>query len=128
MLRKNYTNLRDAAKVLQVAWREKRRSNQAALIDSNKTIITIGGERKLDINKVDSIIDNNNISNDEMERKLQAAATLQAHTRGMIARKSFSSVRKQAMATIIIQKNLVKWLAANRELNQNNQPSGSRNF
>ena len=38
-----------------------------------------------------------------------AAATLQAAARGMIARKSFSSVRKQTMASLVIQKSLVKW-------------------
>jgi hypothetical protein len=43
--------------------------------------------------------------------QLMAAATLQAATRGMLARRSlaFSSVRKQTMASLVIQKSLVKW-------------------
>mmetsp|Transcript_5569 Transcript_5569/g.9137 ORF Transcript_5569/g.9137 Transcript_5569/m.9137 type:complete len:990 (-) Transcript_5569:1434-4403(-) len=43
------------------------------------------------------------------DRELSAAATLQAVTRGMIARKSFTSVRKQTMASLVIQKGLMKW-------------------
>jgi hypothetical protein len=41
--------------------------------------------------------------------QLEAAATLQAATRGMIARRSFSSVRRQTMASLVIQNSLVKW-------------------
>lgn len=48
--------------------------------------------------------------------QLMAAATLQAATRGMLARRSlaFSSVRKQTMASLVIQKSLVKWWESSR--------------
>ena len=60
------------------------------------------------------------------EIKLQAAATLQALTRGMIARKSFNSIRKHTTASIIIQKTLVKWWIQKNNLN-NNQISSVNN-
>lgn len=51
---------------------------------------------------------------DPNRAQLQAAATLQAATRGMLARRSFSSVRKQTMASLVIQKSLVKWWEHNK--------------
>jgi hypothetical protein len=39
----------------------------------------------------------------------EAAATLQAATRGMLARKSFRRVRMQTMASLVIQKSLFQW-------------------
>ena len=52
---------------------------------------------------------------DPNAEQLQAAATLQAATRAMLARrKSFSSVRKQTMASLVIQKSLVKWWEYNK--------------
>ena len=41
--------------------------------------------------------------------QLLAAATLQAATRGMLARRSFASVRRQTMASLVIQKGLLHW-------------------
>jgi hypothetical protein len=38
-----------------------------------------------------------------------AAATLQRATRGMLARKSFRRVKRQAMASLVIQKSLFMW-------------------
>eukprot|EP01038_Epipyxis_sp_PR26KG_P014148 gene14148-18986_t len=49
----------------------------------------------------------NHDDNHLMIRQVNAAATLQKATRGMLARKSFASVRKQAMASLIIQKKLM---------------------
>ena len=56
-------------------------------------------------------------------RELHAAATLQAATRGMLARKSFSSIRKQTMASLVIQKSLVKWWNNKPLSNNSNKPS-----
>ena len=122
MLRKNYTSLRDAAKVLQIAWREKKKFHitthhtEINKIGINTDIVKLSSDKVSNNDSPHSSIDVKYSYNDGMERKLQAAATLQAHTRGMIARKSFASIRKQTMATIIIQKNLVKWYATNREI------------
>jgi hypothetical protein len=51
---------------------------------------------------------------DELNTKLQkdvmaAAAKVQAATRGMLARRSFTNLRKQAMASLVIQKSLRQW-------------------
>lgn len=62
----------------------------------------------------------NSIEDDELKEQHQeptnkstkqanAAATLQAVTRGMIARKSFNRIRRQAMASLVIQKTFVDW-------------------
>ena len=179
ILRKNYTNLREAAKVLQVAWREKRRvsipghghhrigsggggggvgvglaggdggntSSENALKggsgsgggggDVAKSTIgmssssgvrggSIGGAGPLP-----TIPEHPRSSaaaatahaqslllppllQDPNPAQLLAAATLQAATRGMIARRSFSSVRRQTMASLVIQKSLVKWWEHNK--------------
>ncbi len=148
LLRKNYTNLRDAAKVLQVAWREKKRvttsSNtynymlqhgQDRAREYGRVRIQQQGGLSLDSDTVDSSTDFSmsfcdtptlgssstrpfdfadgglgGHSSEHHQRELQAAATLQAATRAMIARRrSFSSVRKQTMASLVIQKSLVKW-------------------
>lgn len=43
-----------------------------------------------------------------------AVATLQALTRGMLARKSFRNIRRQAMASLVIQRSLVEWWKAQK--------------
>lgn len=55
--------------------------------------------------------------NDVEER---AAATLQAATRRMFARKSFANLHKQTLASITIQRNLVRWWTRHHEVNQGN--------
>lgn len=163
LLRKNYTNLRDAAKVLQVAWREKKRVVVVTSTSSNTLNYMMQHNRN---SSSSSNINNHhhhhrtgmmlsatpstsstgpNICGDSsrtdmpqcdtptlhsselagrslfaasdvllvdvsQQREVHAAATLQAATRAMLARRrSFSSVRKQTMASLVIQKSLVKW-------------------
>lgn len=143
LLRKNYTNLRDAARVLQVAWREKRK-NQGVLSPKGQNASIFGtsptDESPLMNSKMGYAkakqFDNHNICSstnssysstvsgltatftalnkssvvdNHSSRELHAAATLQAATRGMLARRSFSSVRRQTMASLVIQKRLLKW-------------------
>ena len=88
--------------------------------DLNTTTTTTSSKN----NTANTIIPMMNIEGDE--KKLQAAATLQALTRGMIARKSFNSIRKHTTASIIIQKTLVKWWIQKNNLN-NNQISSVNN-
>jgi len=201
-VRKNYINLREAARIIQVAFREKKRALQLKGLsikgnidddndDENKTILNIdcyantttstassnitstlnqqhplldeveltyshddydnnyNNKKKKGIlhlkndkfynydinnnnynnnnkihhntNSID-INDNYNIINMNLgdEKKLQAAATLQAITRGMIARKAFNSIRKHTTASIVIQKTLVKWWIQKNNLNSHN--------
>lgn len=135
ILRKNYTNLREAAKFLQLSWREKKRGVSLAAPDflaqasgSHNAAITamtlhpvhepyISDGRddfrqperfaRSDLKSGDRPLDSKTVSAND--RQLQAAETLQAATRRMLARKSFYSVRKQTMASLVIQKSLVKW-------------------
>ena len=128
ILRKNYNNLREAARVLQIAWREKRRSTGSSIEHSSLT-----GKRRVDhmnLNLSSSSSSSRKSStvtfapstlpgvlssshttsfhsfSIEQER---AAAKLQAATRRMIARKSISSITKQTVASLVIQKHLVRW-------------------
>jgi hypothetical protein len=153
LLRKNYTNLREAARVLQNAWRDKRQSDRLATVRHS---VAEGGresspsrertkkrrtserspERNLDDSSPRVVDVSNNVSSsggssfsDESARlsgqyprfqasdpaKLSsAAATLQAMTRGMLARKSFENAKKQAMASLVIQKSLLSWWTQNK--------------
>lgn len=136
ILRKNYTNLREAARVLQVAWREKKRnalthsdhltSTPSSRGTDSPSALSIGVSSAPNSAKLST--SSGSPSNaahshpssgafglvDPNRAQLQAAATLQAATRGMLARRSFSSVRKQTMASLVIQKSLVKWWEHNK--------------
>jgi len=135
ILRKNYTNLREAARVLQVAWREKKRnalthsdlvSTPSSRGTDSPSSLSIGVSAAANSAKLST--SSGSPSNaahshasthafglvDPNRAQLQAAATLQAATRGMLARRSFSSVRKQTMASLVIQKSLVKWWEHNK--------------
>lgn len=155
ILRKNYTNLREAARVLQVAWREKRRvsvphgmfnpatgqhqqqqrigspasqsedksptSNLRDSMDSTggPAYVQSGGSNNSNSGgggasgAMDVVAANGpgiTLSAEPNPTQQMAAATLQAATRAMLSRRrSFSSVRKQTMASLVIQKSLVKW-------------------
>ena len=134
LLRKNYTNLRESARVLQAAWREHKNSGMrtsgcsnfqrgdAIANDTYNSFIGITGESASN-NFVDRTSaypgndvkaasnDESNIDDDAMiiDRE-QAAARLQAATRRFIARKSFSLVRSQIASTLIIQKQIASHL------------------
>eukprot|EP01032_Pedospumella_encystans_P014775 gene14775-16944_t len=142
MLRKNYTNLREAARVLQGAWREKKKNasgpptsartgsppdlhsmhaHSAARghhthlsTDSGSSIDLTGPNSGGSGTSSSGDGNNNSLKSGPNRAQLQAAATLQAATRGMLARRSFSSVRKQTMASLVIQKSLVKWWEQNK--------------
>ena len=135
-MRKNFNNLRQAAKVLQSAWRERKKqeSSVSSASSSSTKSMTVHNNESLELSKVSNKLNNtsssfanahgsikneysnNNMShsvntNNEYEEadKHHAAATLQAATRRMIARKSFESVRKQTMASLVIQRHFTKW-------------------
>lgn len=55
--------------------------------------------------------------NDVEER---AAATLQAATRRMFARKTFANLHKQTLASITIQRNLVRWWTRHHDVSHGN--------
>ena len=57
--------------------------------------------------------------------QLLAAATLQAATRGMLARRSFASVRRQTMASLVIQKGLLHWYTQKGNTSIANSNSGN---
>jgi hypothetical protein len=123
LLRKNYTNLRDAAKTLQVAWRGHR---SATLRDKHvsahlkcKTVLhTAESDSNIECTERtessrNCVGMNNKASEGLQERpeRLQGshsksidacAATLQAATRGMLARRSFQRAKKQTMASLVI--------------------------
>ena len=159
ILRKNYTNLREAAKVLQLAWRERKHksgaSQELSLNTLNSIAVAVAAEEKKNqlrsssnsgsggsstmesVGNAQAIrqkvrrlsaerkqIHNNTTTNNTSttgrsmsttvsavpnSTQLLAAATLQAATRGMLARRSFASVRRQTMASLVIQKGLLHW-------------------
>ena len=186
LLRKNYVNLRDAAKTLQLAWRKKNSQQQqqqlqqtklsipqgylnvdkneeqksfyninspplASTMDSKNSIplddcrsaetippnsghdptggISIGSftqniieskgdednQMELDERSVrqsngsaDTVVSTKYSSDTICDSHIEAAEMLQAVTRGMLARKSFSFLRRQTMASLIIQRGLRK--------------------
>lgn len=90
LLRKNYTSLRDAARTLQVAWRERRSvSAQKNLAFERSGPVKAGHEGGEGLLRSAKSVD-------------ACAATLQAATRGMLARRSFQKARKQTMASLVI--------------------------
>jgi len=142
LLRKNYINLREAARSLQVAWRVRKKSGhsflsstssnsnqlgdrsastgialtsaQNVLLDGpagdspvTSTLLIHPSEASSSHDVAQSAFETEHGSKEERDK---AAATLQAATRRMFSRrKSFSHLRKQTMASLTIQRNLVKW-------------------
>ena len=175
ILRKNYTNLREAAKVLQLAWRERKHksgaSQELSLNTLNSIAVTVAAEEKKNqlrsssnsggdsISTMESVgnaqairqkvrrlsaerkqIHNNTTTNNTSttgrsmsttvsaapnSTQLLAAATLQAATRGMLARRSFASVRRQTMASLVIQKGLLHWYTQKGNTSIANSNSGN---
>lgn len=141
LLRKNYMNLREAAKVLQTAWREKRKLQQTTSTSTSstatgKTTSLSHPQRRISHSSAthtfSSLLPHESSSSNTSStattatddhtlllptslvqltnREERALATLQAATRRMIAnKKSFISIRKQTMASMIIQKRLMHW-------------------
>jgi hypothetical protein len=109
LLRKNYINLRHAATLLQSSWREKRhlfagnnnKDNDVEINDhldnKDRTKHTRDGD------EFHFQIDSNNL------REKEAAAKLQSFTRKILEKKKFSEIRKQAIASLVIQNSLAKW-------------------
>lgn len=60
------------------------------------------------------------IDRSDIEEK--AAATLQAATRRMIARRSFANLHKHTMASLTIQRNLVRWWTRHSRSSSNAEP------
>lgn len=164
ILRKNYINLRDSAKILQGFWRERRKGvalhhTDTSIIARPYVVPVLGPIHSSDaednglwspslssMTQLDGMIIQDSVGNGDVthlfsgpfdrtgillpfreissnsvvnelerktnsERQVNAAATLQAVTRGMLARKSFRRIRRQAMASIVIQKSFVNWWA-----------------
>lgn len=158
LLRKNYTNLRDAARTLQVAWRERRSTSAArraaerpqkegvAPFSAPSDDREVGGNDSLSRcderersagasnarrqsgssstgcdgssdafgsdmceEDVEGVAEVGSVSAGDCLLSNTAAATLQRATRGMLARKSFRRVKRQAMASLVIQKSLFMW-------------------
>ena len=101
LLRKNYINLREATKTLQIAWREKKKQTEkipglptasvALSMDHDVLPHMYGGVLPRSYCK---------------PATTTAITALQAATRGMLARKAFDQVRMQAMSSLVFQKSL----------------------
>ena len=128
ILRKNYTNLRDAARVLQTAWRVKKnpsdvhgtnRSGVLSPVNRKKRKTTEEYETEGITEAIPSSFrhtdTSGSYSTNSSDRVSSAAATLQAVTRGMLARKTFENAKRQGMASLIIQKTLVDWWSHNNK-------------
>ncbi len=102
LLRKNYINLREAVKTLQGAWRGKRNNN------SNLTPKTKSFKRMDNYLNADSH-SNPQSQMDFNDSAVAAAIVLQSHARGRLARQSFQAVRKQAIASVLIQRSVLNW-------------------
>lgn len=142
-------NLREAAKVLQSAWREKKKSHGHGSVDGTMSSSLLSPLNSIQMTNMTGDHEERGSSGqitsrssysepslsdsshglrgqlapqgsdlDEAEVMDRAAATLQAATRRMIARKSFSTIRKQTMASLVIQKNLLKWWVNNKQSSQ----------
>ena len=126
-------NLREAAKTLQLAWREKKKSGSggggvSAKLNSPKIGSSSSDGTRTARNRADTVSSSLTVTPNTSEKSAAytgnikdlsdlesvALARLQARTRGMLARKSFSSIRKQTMASLIIQKSLIKWWEQSR--------------
>lgn len=144
LLRKNYINLRDAAMTLQNAWRERKvkipvkstwrtpqRRGTGTMLEDVKEIETADTEENGDVNGICSEPRPNLKRKSDANADSDSAAAastlrLQALTRGMLARMSFRTIKKQAIASLVIQKSIVQWwdnrVHINREvLNETNQ-------
>jgi len=143
LLRKNYVNLREAARTLQQAWRDRRKdtssrskkrsltgatspssssstfssssssssSSSAASHSSSSFVSTfedIQGVEAMDTSSEDVV----------NQQQIAAASTLQAATRGMLARRSFFQIRRQTMATLVIQRTVMAKLLRHQQHQQ----------
>ena len=109
LLRKNYTNLRDAARTLQLAWREHRgAATSTGALTTGRTFTTNPpGESSIAMQMNESHRSDFGCSSSSHPRLASksiddCAATLQAATRGMLARKSFQRAKKQTIASLVI--------------------------
>jgi hypothetical protein len=132
LLRKNYINLRDAARTLQVAWRgrrhdklsprlthpSRRASKKSELLETinecagKGSQATAAGRGRGTGTELDLLRGHSSSCGERSLVKIsdeQAASTLQAATRGMLARKEFHRIKRQTMASLVIQKSLLQW-------------------
>lgn len=73
----------------------------------------------------DHLEEDRNNTHDDSDRngiEEKAAATLQAATRRMIARRSFANLHKHTMASLTIQRNLVRWWTRHSRSSSNAEP------
>jgi hypothetical protein len=73
----------------------------------------------------DHVEDNRDTTHEDFDRngiEEKAAATLQAATRRMIARRSFANLHKHTMASLTIQRNLVRWWTRHSRSSSNAEP------
>lgn len=135
LLRKNYTNLRDAAKTLQVAWRGHRSASSGtrdkpagrSSVSIASTMVTkhdsVCGERTNNLKS--SRINEIRATRGSNTKSIDAcAATLQAATRGMLARRSFQRAKKQTMASLVI----FQWWVQSKAKSNNGNSSTTSNF
>jgi len=129
--------LRDAAMTLQNAWRERkvkvpiksmrrpaqRRGTGTVLEGVREAEFGEGGtaaseefssrpnlKRKQDLarsDSSDSLTDTTDLSGNSATTA--STTRLQALTRGMLARKSFNTIKKQAIASLVIRKSVAQW-------------------
>jgi len=109
LLRKNYTNLREAARVLQAHWRQRRTPQIGLGVTGRGSSMSIRPTAVTRALEGDGDGDGDYDGHVNGIKQTTAAATLQAATRGMLARKSFASLKRQAVASLVIQKSLMNW-------------------
>ncbi len=126
LLRKNYVNLREAIKTLQIAWRERKKQFE---VDSHDEDIEFKHESTSDLQFEDdhfsSFIDEKQDKNSEAQpsvvsslfgnfnllkikpKTTTAVTAIQAATRGMLARKAFDDLNKKALSTLVFQRSVI---------------------
>ena len=93
---------------------------------NNPTGSNSSGNSHISYTSMNGNFNSNNSSNNNLKRKAgsvvpdssmdtdSATTTLQRVTRGMLARKSFHGIKKQAIASLVIQRSMVQWWGIQR--------------
>jgi len=89
VVRRNYKSLREAARTLQSHWRERQKNRAREIVTQKETYLPLSSYGQSEID---------------------AANTLQAATRRMLARRHIAQGKRHTLATIVIQKHLRQWL------------------
>ena len=128
LLRKNYVNLREATKTLQVAWRERKKQFEKDCMDEGdehqhkdifdsrpndgrscsfiRSLKIDLEKKKIPLSSFPSSIGSFN-SLKIKPRTTSAITAIQAATRGMLARKAFDELNRKALSTLILQRSLI---------------------